>query len=430
MAHEPAPPCRITVNGSNCAPAFATSCTAAHETSDAASRQVATSAPPAAPATPASTAARMAPVSAPHGPGGAPFVGATVVVVDAGAVVVGAVVVVVVAEVVDGAVVEEGAAVGRRRVVVADRLGGDDRRDDQHGGDDRGDDPSAASRQSRRRGRRRRAPGARGYIPGIDTDLRPNGPPFRVAPELAGTLPTAPHPRRRRFRGRATSWSTPNPTARPSPRRTGRSRRWSANDLRRCARATRSSARSTARPVRPPRWIVDPIDGTKGYARGIPVWATLIALERRRRAHRRRDVGARARRAVVGCALATGAWRDGDAIEVSHVAPLEDAHLAYDSVYAFESVGLAAEFLALARRCWRVRGFGDFWGHMLVADGSIDIAVEVGGLAVWDLAAIRIVVEEAGGTFTDVAGVARLDGGDVISTNGRLHADVVAAFAA
>ena len=76
-----------------------------------------------------------------------------------------------------------------------------------------------------------------------------------------------------------------------------------------------------------------------------------------------------------------------------------------------------------------MRGFGDFWAHMLVADGSIDIAVEVGGLAEWDLAAIRIVVEEAGGRFTDVAGVARIDGGDVISTNGRLHDDVVAAFA-
>ena len=176
------------------------------------------------------------------------------------------------------------------------------------------------------------------------------------------------------------------------------------------------------------RWILDPIDGTKGYARGIPVWATLIALEV--------DgvltvgvVSAPALGSRWSAARGAGAQRDGEAIAVSRVARIEDAHLAYDSVDAFESVGLEAEFLALARRCWRVRGFGDFWAHMLVADGSIDIAVEVGGLAVWDLAAIRIVVEEAGGTFTDVAGVARLDGGDVISTNGRLHADVVAAFA-
>ena len=89
---------------------------------------------------------------------------------------------------------------------------------------------------------------------------------------------------------------------------------------------------------------------------------------------------------------------------VSKVARIEDAHLAYDSVDAFESVGFEAEFLALARRCWRVRGFGDFWAHMLVADGSIDIAVEVGGLAVWDLAAVKVVVDEAGGRCTDLRG--------------------------
>ncbi len=176
------------------------------------------------------------------------------------------------------------------------------------------------------------------------------------------------------------------------------------------------------------RWIVDPIDGTKGYARGIPVWATLIALE----------VDAELQLGVVSApalgsrwsaALGEGARRDGEPVTVSRVARIEDAHLAYDSVDAFESVGLGAEFLALARRCWRARGFGDFWSHMLVADGSIDIAVEVGGLAVWDLAAVRIVVEEAGGRFTDVAGVPRTDGGDVITTNGLLHDDVVAALA-
>lgn len=176
------------------------------------------------------------------------------------------------------------------------------------------------------------------------------------------------------------------------------------------------------------RWIVDPIDGTKSYARGIPVWATLLALEV--------DgvlqlgvVSAPALGSRWSAALGEGARRDGRPITVSRVARVEDAHLAYDSVDAFESVGLDAQFLALARRCWRVRGFGDFWAHMLVADGSIDIAVEVGGLAVWDLAAVRIVVEQAGGCFTDLAGVPRIDGGDVITTNGLLHDDVVAAFA-
>jgi histidinol-phosphatase len=176
------------------------------------------------------------------------------------------------------------------------------------------------------------------------------------------------------------------------------------------------------------RWIVDPIDGTKGYARGIPVWATLIALE---------VDGALVAGVVSAPALGSrwsgahglGARRDGDPVSVSKVARIEDSHLAYDSVDAFESVGLDAEFLALARRCWRVRGFGDFWAHMLVADGSIDIAIEVGGLAVWDIAAVKVVVEQAGGRCTDVRGDARVDTGDVISTNGLLHDHVVAAFA-
>jgi histidinol-phosphatase len=176
------------------------------------------------------------------------------------------------------------------------------------------------------------------------------------------------------------------------------------------------------------RWIVDPIDGTKGYARGIPVWATLIALE----VDRELVAGV-----VSAPALGTrwsagrglGAWRDGEPVSVSKVARLEDAHLAYDSVDAFESVGLEQEFLALARRCWRARGFGDFWSHVLVADGSIDVAVEVGGLAVWDIAAVKVVVVEAGGRCTDLRGDARIDTGDIVSTNGLVHDDVVAAFA-
>jgi histidinol-phosphatase len=177
------------------------------------------------------------------------------------------------------------------------------------------------------------------------------------------------------------------------------------------------------------RWIVDPIDGTKGFARGIPVWATLIALE----VDGELVVGVASAPALGtrwSAARGRGARRDGAAIAVSRVARVEDAHLAYDSVDAFEAVGLDTHFLALARRCWRARGFGDFWAHMLVADGSIDIAVEVGGLAVWDLAAVAVVVEEAGGRCTDLRGARRVDQGDVISTNGLLHDEVVAAFGA
>jgi histidinol-phosphatase len=176
------------------------------------------------------------------------------------------------------------------------------------------------------------------------------------------------------------------------------------------------------------RWVIDPIDGTKGYARGIPVWATLIALEH----HGVPAVGvvsAPALGARWWAARGHGAFRDGVPISVSRVARIEDAHLAYDSVRAFEDDERAPQFLALARRCWRTRGFGDFWSHVMVADGSVDIAVEVGGLGVWDLAAPMVVVQEAGGTFTDLQGATRADGGDVLATNGVLHAEVLAALA-
>ncbi len=179
------------------------------------------------------------------------------------------------------------------------------------------------------------------------------------------------------------------------------------------------------------RWVIDPIDGTKSYVRGIPVWATLIALEV--------DtvpvvgvVSAPALGTRWWAARGLGAFRDGAPIAVSRVARIDDAHLAYDSVRVFEEEGIAAEFLALARRCSRSRGFGDFWGHVLVAEGSIDIAIEVSGhappLQRWDLAAPMVVVQEAGGRFTDLAGVARADGGNVVATNGVLHDEVLAAL--
>ncbi|MFN8025091.1 MAG: histidinol-phosphatase [Acidimicrobiia bacterium] len=175
------------------------------------------------------------------------------------------------------------------------------------------------------------------------------------------------------------------------------------------------------------RWIVDPIDGTMGYARGIPVWATLLALVE--------DgvvttgvVSAPALGARWWAARGEGAWRDGDRISVSRVHAVEDAQISYSSVKYFEQAGIGEEFLALARRCWRSRAFGDFWSHMLVADGSVDIAIEVGGLAQWDLAALQVVVEEAGGRFTDRDGVAGFDRGEAVTTNGLLHDEVLAAL--
>jgi histidinol-phosphatase len=176
------------------------------------------------------------------------------------------------------------------------------------------------------------------------------------------------------------------------------------------------------------RWIVDPIDGTMGYARGIPVWATLIALER----DGRLEVGvvsAPALGARWWASRADGAFRDGQPVTVSKIERIEDAHLACEGPERFGPAGLGDAITALARRCWRTRGFGDFWPYVLVADGSIDIAVEPNGLSIWDLAAPMVVVEAAGGRFTDLEGVARADGGSAVATNGLLHDEVLAMMA-
>ena len=171
------------------------------------------------------------------------------------------------------------------------------------------------------------------------------------------------------------------------------------------------------------RWIIDPIDGTKNYIRGIPIYATLIALER--------DgelalgvASAPALRRRWWAVRGQGAFADGQRISVSTVGGLEEAQLCYDSVPGFERHGLGQAFLRLARRCWRNRGLGDFWQHMLVAEGAADIAVEP-EVSLWDLAAAKVIVEEAGGRFTDLGGVSRADGGSAVSTNGLLHQEVL-----
>ncbi len=174
------------------------------------------------------------------------------------------------------------------------------------------------------------------------------------------------------------------------------------------------------------RWIVDPIDGTKNYVRGIPVFATLIALEE----HGQVVTGvvsapALHRRwwAVAG----GGAFANGRPLHVSAVSTLEESHLTYDSVTDFDVHGGTEPFLALVRRCTRARGFGDFWAHMLVAEGAVEIAIEP-AVATWDMAPIRVIVEEAGGRFTDLRGNARIDGGSGLSTNGLVHEAVLELF--
>jgi histidinol-phosphatase len=167
------------------------------------------------------------------------------------------------------------------------------------------------------------------------------------------------------------------------------------------------------------RWIVDPIDGTRNYARGIPIWATLIALEG--------DgellvgvVSAPALRRRWWAAKQAGAFANDERIHVSAVDRVEDA------VFSF---ALENGLPELAGRCWHARGFGDFFAHTLVAEGSADGAVDALGVSVWDLAAVRIIVEEAGGRFSDASGVARVDGGSAISSNGLLHEALVEACA-
>ncbi|HEX8976577.1 MAG TPA: histidinol-phosphatase [Solirubrobacteraceae bacterium] len=178
------------------------------------------------------------------------------------------------------------------------------------------------------------------------------------------------------------------------------------------------------------RWIVDPIDGTKSYVRGVPVWATLLALEEQgelnlglvsapalgRRWWAVRGQGAFARE--------NGSERR---LHVSRVRELRDAQLCFSDFDGWQADGRLQALLRLSARCWRTRGYGDFWQHMLVAEGAAEIAVDP-GVSLWDLAAILVVVREAGGRMTDLDGVERADGGDGVSTNGLLHDTVLSAL--
>jgi histidinol-phosphatase len=168
----------------------------------------------------------------------------------------------------------------------------------------------------------------------------------------------------------------------------------------------------------PRRWIVDPIDGTRNYARGVPVWATLVALE---------ESGTVSLGVVSAPALGRrwwaergdGAFANGERIGVSSVGRVEDAVLSFPHGSP-----------DLARRAWHARGFGDFWAHMLVAEGAVDGAIDATGVKEWDLAPVQVIVEEAGGRFSDFGGVSRIDGRGAVTSNGLLHDELLDAVAA
>jgi histidinol-phosphatase len=173
-------------------------------------------------------------------------------------------------------------------------------------------------------------------------------------------------------------------------------------------------------------WVIDPIDGTKNFMRGVPTWATLIALV---------QVDASGNEeVVVGIASAPalarrwaaakghGATVNNKKISVSKVSSLSDASISYSD---FVGWGDRLEpFQKMLAGAWRTRGIGDFWSHMLVAEGAVDVAIEP-SLAVWDMAALDIIVREAGGTFTNTAGQNGPFGGSGVSTNGALHNAVI-----
>lgn len=174
----------------------------------------------------------------------------------------------------------------------------------------------------------------------------------------------------------------------------------------------------------PRRWVVDPIDGTKNFVRGVPVWATLIGLM----VEDEVMVGVGSAPALGRRWWATrgsGAWTGrslsaAQRCHVSDVSSIEDASLSYSSLSGWEAAGRLDDFMSLARRCWRSRAFGDFWSYMLVAEGAVDIATEP-ELALHDMAALSVIVSEAGGRFTDLTGVPGPTGGNALATNARLH---------
>lgn len=172
------------------------------------------------------------------------------------------------------------------------------------------------------------------------------------------------------------------------------------------------------------RWIVDPIDGTKNFIRGVPIWGTLIGLE-----YREELIAGviniptlnQTWRALKG----DGAFRDNTRVHVSKRSRLEESMMFYSSMSWFMKAGNEQNFIQLVRSTWQQRGYGDFYGHLLVVQGSGEMMVEY-GVHSWDVAAIKPIIEEAGGRFSNWSGEPTIHTPDVLISNGLVHDEVLA----
>jgi histidinol-phosphatase len=177
------------------------------------------------------------------------------------------------------------------------------------------------------------------------------------------------------------------------------------------------------------QWVIDPIDGTKNFIRGVPIWATLIALlDGDQPVVGLVSAPALGRRwwAAAGHGAYAGRHRTAATrIRVSGVRRLADASFCYSSLGGWEECGRLDAMLAILRRAWRSRAYGDFYGYMLVAEGAVDAMAEP-ELSLWDVAALIPIVTEAGGRFTDLSGRPGPGGGSAVATNGLLHDDLLA----
>lgn len=172
------------------------------------------------------------------------------------------------------------------------------------------------------------------------------------------------------------------------------------------------------------RWIIDPVDGTKSFVRKVPMWGTLVGLE-----YRDEQIAGVVYMPIYGelwrALKGDGAYHHDRRIRVSDVSELSKSMLCYSSASWFEKAGKQKTFLELAAKTDRQRGYGDFYGFCLVAQGSAEIMIDH-GVHAWDVAAVKPIVEEAGGTFTDWSGMPNIHRPDVLATNGKRHHAILA----